>query len=84
MGNMHSEQDSEAKKAWWQHPIMWLIVGGPAVVVIASMLTIALAIRYPETLVDERKQTTLAASKQDSAAMMPAVKARNHVATSGQ
>lgn len=84
MGNMQSEQSNEAKIAWWKHPIMWLVVGGPAVVVIASILTLALAIRYPETLIEERAPTVLAASKQDSAAMMPAIKARNHVTTSGQ
>lgn len=84
MGNTQSEQDHEEKKSWWQHPIMWLVVGGPAVVVVASMLTVALAIRYPETIIDDRAHMAVAASKQDSAAMMPAIKARNHATTSGK
>ena len=84
MLNKQTEQTRDVKKAWWRFPMMWLIVGGPAVVVVASMLTLALAIHYPEVIIDEHVPATTAASQQDSAAMLPAIKARNHAATSGQ
>ena len=31
----------------WREPMVWLVVGGPAAVVVASFITLALAIRHP-------------------------------------
>lgn len=59
--------------AWWRLPIVWLVIGGPAVVVVASFVTLALAIRHPDPIV----QAPAAASK----AELPAVQGRNHAAT---
>lgn len=58
---------------WWRQPMMWLVVGGPLVVVLASFATLALALRFPDPVI----QTPKAAS----AAQQPAVQARNHAAT---
>ena len=33
---------------WWRLPIVWLVIGGPALVVVASFITLALAIRNPD------------------------------------
>lgn len=33
---------------WWRHGMVWLVIGGPAVVVIASFATLALALAYPD------------------------------------
>jgi hypothetical protein len=69
-------EDSQAKlpsPAWWQLPIVWLVIGGPAVVVVASFITLSLAIRYPDPVLE----TPAARSKLDQ----PAVQARNHAAT---
>lgn len=65
--------DTEPTVAWWRLPIVWMVVGGPAVVVVASFATLALAIRNPDPV--------LKAPATTSGAHMPAVQARNHAAT---
>ena len=65
--------DAEPTVAWWRLPIVWMVVGGPAVVVVASFATLALAIRNPDPV--------LKAPAITSGAQMPAVQARNHAAT---
>jgi hypothetical protein len=60
---------------WWRHGMVWLVIGGPAVVVVASFATLAIAITHPDPVLSTR---TLAAD--DAAA--PAVHARNHVNSS--
>jgi len=46
-----SAQPSEADKnrPWWRYPIVWLVVGGPAAVVVASFFTMGLAIKQVNT-----------------------------------
>lgn len=61
---------------WWRLPIVWLVIGGPALVVVASFITLALAIRNPDPVLS----TAAAKSK----AEQPAVQGRNHAATPGR
>lgn len=65
--------DTTATVAWWRLPIVWMVLGGPALVVVASFATLALAIRNPDPV--------LTAPTATSGAHMPAVQARNHAAT---
>ena len=39
---------SEASTAWWRLPIVWMVIGGPALVVVAGFATLALALIYPD------------------------------------
>ncbi len=59
--------------AWWQLPIVWMVIGGPVAVVVASFVTLALAIMNPDPVL------TLPAP--GSQAEQPAVQGRNHAAT---
>jgi hypothetical protein len=36
---------------WWRTPMMWLVIGGPAAVVVASFATLALAILNPDPVI---------------------------------
>jgi hypothetical protein len=76
---------TESSGPWWKFPHAWLVVGGPAVVVVASFVTLYLAITRPDPVVDSdyyRKgieiNKTLAGS---AASVAPAQAARNHAAT---
>jgi len=67
---------------------MWLVVGGPAVVVVAGFVTLWLAIRSPDPVVAEdyyRRGVEInkTLENQDTA-LMPALKGRNHAATPDQ
>lgn len=77
---------TQKSAAWWHFGHVWLIVAGPSIVVVASFVTLYLAIKTPDPVIDDyyRKgmeiNKTLAAQ---SAAMAPALQARNHAATGG-
>jgi uncharacterized protein len=52
---------------WYRHGMVWLVIGGPAAVVVAGIATLVIAIKHPDPVL----QTTAT----------PAVQARNHAAT---
>lgn len=65
---------------WWRHPLVWMVIGGPAVVVVAGFFTLWLALRAPDPVVrDERLRTPAGAVA--ASAVRPAMEARNHVTT---
>lgn len=80
--------DSAKRQAWWKEPTMWLVVGGPTIVVVASFLTLSLALRFPDPVIEDRGQAaesdSAPGSQAKAAALTPAMKARNHAATGGQ
>ena len=39
---------------WWRLPIVWLVIGGPLAVVVASFATLALAILNPDPVISGR------------------------------
>jgi hypothetical protein len=61
---------------WWRLPIVWMVIGGPALVVVASFVTLALALTHPDPVLD----TPVAGGKPEQ----PAMQARNHAATQGR
>ena len=62
------------KLPWWRVPLVWLVVGGPALVVVAGFATLVIAVRGGDTPL-QRAQPAQAAG-----AMAPATQARNHAA----
>jgi hypothetical protein len=60
--------------AWWRHGIMWLVVGGPATVVVAGIVTAVIAVNGADIVIDDNAPAR-------NAADAPAVKARNHAVT---
>lgn len=77
--------DAQAGKAWWHYGHMWLVVGGPLAVVIASFVTLYVAIKVPDPVMDSdyyRKGIEINKTldgKRDS--LVPAMQGRNHAAT---
>ena len=71
---------------WWKFGHMWLVFGGPAVVVVASFITLYLAVTRPDQLVTEENFTHRdgvgqSADGASAANLAPAIKARNHAQT---
>lgn len=74
-----------ASAPWWRFGHVWLVISGPAIVVVAAFVTLYLAIRMPDPVVAEdyyrqgiEINKTLEAG---DASLAPAVQARNHAAT---
>ncbi len=68
-------------KSWWREPMMWLVVGGPALVVVASFATLSVALSHPDPVLQEQVASAKASGAK---ALVPAREARNHAATGGQ
>lgn len=72
---------------WWKFGHVWLVIAGPAVVVVASFITLYLAVTRPDPLVTEdyyRKGIEINKTLRDDAdiaSMAPALQARNHAQT---
>jgi len=71
-------------KPWWNFGYVWLIVSGPLIVVIASFVTLYLAIRTPDPVIDDYYRKGMEINKTLNAqrdGLAPALQARNHAAT---
>ena len=77
---------------WWKFPHVWMVVAGPAIVVVAGFVTLYLAISRPDPLVSEdyykegmEINKTLRARHEGrtSGSLEPAHQARNHAQTEG-
>lgn len=76
------------RRPWFREPIMWLVVGGPLVVVVASLITVWIAVRHADTVLPkEAAPARVAEPRQDlpheerlqaEKALLPAQQARNH------
>lgn len=65
----------EVGQPWWRQPMMWLVVGGPAAVVVAAIVTAVIATRGADPVLDTRA---------DRLEQRPANEGRNHAATPQQ
>jgi len=69
---------------WWKHGHVWLLISGPAAVVVASFATLWIAIATNDPVVDSdyyRRGIEINRQLAKDRAMMPAVQGRNHAAT---
>lgn len=76
MTTRSNPNEASGAKPWWKFKMMWLVVGGPLVVVAASFFTLSLAIRFPDPVVATSNGPV-------DAAHLPAMQGRNHAATGG-
>jgi len=72
-------------RPWWKHAMVWLVISGPAIVVVAGITTAVIAVRQADPVVDtdyyrhgiEINKTLSAQDK----SRLPALQGRNHAAT---
>jgi uncharacterized protein len=72
----------EGTVVWWKLPIMWLVLGGPAAVVVAGLVTawIAFANADPQLRQLPSAREVAQSNARDRSAA-PAQQVRNHVTT---
>ena len=70
---------------WWRFPLVWMVIAGPAAVVLAGVATVFIAVLTPDPVVAEdyyrrgiQINQTLAEQRK---ALLPAVQGRNHAAS---
>lgn len=88
----------QRRSVWWREPMMWLVIGGPLAVVVASFVTLALALQHVDPVLgaeagggggggDSAQAADVRTGQADdrrAAAWVPALQARNHAATGGR
>lgn len=79
------QQQIPTSSPWWRFPFVWLVIAGPAAVVVAGFVTAFIAVSGADPVVAtdyyrrgmEINKTLAAGSK----ASLPAMQGRNHAAT---
>lgn len=70
---------------WWKHGYVWMVLAGPVIVVVASFVTLYLAVTRADPVLDEdyyRKGLQINQTVADNpTSLAPALQARNHAAT---
>lgn len=76
---------SPSPAPWWKFGHVWLVIAGPAIVVVAGFFTLYLALKYPDPVIDKdyyRKGLEINQTLANPvASMAPAVQGRNHAQT---
>ena len=68
---------------WWRHGHVWLVISGPALVVAAGIVTVFLAINYPDAVIIGQKpaRASRTGEPRPSRALAPAREGRTPAAT---
>lgn len=88
---MSAQQTQNEKAKWWKSGYAWLVFGGPATVVVASLITVYIAVKGQDPIIDQdyyqhgidinKTMAQQPKSADERNSLEPAMKARNHAAT---
>lgn len=79
-----SQSNPGSSAPWWKFGHVWLVLSGPAIVVVAGFVTLYLAVTRPDPVVTEdyyRKGIEINKTLESDASLAPAIQARNHAQT---
>lgn len=80
-----SSSQSSPERRWWQFGHVWLVISGPAIVVVASFVTLYFAVVGKDPVLDQdyyRKGVEMNKTLADNPnSLAPSTLARNHAAT---
>jgi uncharacterized protein len=69
---------------WWRYGHVWLIISGPAIVVVAALVTAWIAVRSADPVIDDdyyRHGVDINKTLAQPKTMLPALQGRNHAVT---
>jgi uncharacterized protein len=81
---MKTDPKPQDSAPWWKHGHVWLVIAGPAVVVVASIVTAVIAIRTDDPVVEAdyyRRGIEINKTLARDRAQLPALQGRNHAVT---
>lgn len=90
MSTTMSTSSSSSSRPGWKEPYLWLVVGGPLVVVVAAIITGVIAFKNPDPVIDKNDYQQELLQKrhlestqilEDLAKLQPAHQARNNAAS---
>lgn len=73
-------------RPWWKFGFVWMVVGGPALVVVAGLATFWIAATHPDPVIDadyyrHGVEINEKLSNKRDPSLTPALTGRNHAAT---
>ena len=77
-------KDNVTSQPWWKHGHVWLLIAGPAAVVVAGLVTAYIAVAQADPVVAEdyyRRGIEINKQLAKDRAMLPALQGRNHATT---
>ena len=80
------QSQAVVSQPWWKNGYVWMVLGGPLTVVVASLATFYIAVHNPDPVLDTGSKANETAHSGGAAAedaMVPALLGRNHAATGG-
>jgi len=66
-------------QAWWHFGLVWMVFGGPAVVVVAGFITLYIAVTHPDPVLPVTPRTAM--QERQGITHIPAMQGRNHATT---
>ncbi len=79
---MTDTSSNNSPAPWWKFGHVWMVIAGPALVVVASFATYYIAVSGMDKVIDEPVAVSAPTeTKSDRESFAPAVQARNHVVT---
>lgn len=70
---------SKEGQPWWRFGLVWMVVGGPAVVVVAGLVTFYIAASNPDPVLQVTPRSAM--QERQGITHAPAMQGRNHAAT---
>lgn len=79
------QKPDQASQPWWKFGHVWLVLSGPAIVVVAGFYTAYLAVSGSDKVYSDSQRTEVISGQNPDArlAVTPAIQGRNHAATRG-
>jgi hypothetical protein len=77
---LNMSDSNSSQRPWWSFGHVWLLIAGPAIVVVAGFFTYYLAVRTPDPVLSTQSSANSTGQSADLG-QAPAVQARNHAAT---
>lgn len=74
------KSDLQPSTPWWRVGMVWVVIGGPLIVVVAAIVTAVIAIRGADPVLDTSARAADARGGASST-NVPAIQGRNHAAT---
>lgn len=93
MANTDQRSNPSGSTPWWRVKMVWLVIGGPVLVVIASFITLSLALKYPDPVLRTSTSPGTASASRPAEeegstkvvpADLPALQGRNNAITGGR
>lgn len=74
-------QQAPIARPWWRYGMVWMVIAGPLVVVVAGIVTAVIAFRGADPVVRDAAPARISATAAEDFDLQPAVQGRNHAAT---